>query len=99
MTNYDELFSLNGKTALITGGTGGLGSAVALSFLQKGAQVAVCSNHPEKAAPAADYAKKLNRPFLSLACDITCSDSAWSTVPESTVCSPQKATMMKRFRK
>ena len=65
MTNYDELFSLNGKTALITGGTGGLGSAVALSFLQKGAQVAVCSNHPEKAAPAADYAKKLNRPFLS----------------------------------
>ena len=35
MTNYDELFSLNGKTALITGGTGGLGSAVALSFLQK----------------------------------------------------------------
>lgn len=48
MTNYDELFSLNGKTALITGGTGGLGSAVALSFLQKGAQVAVCSNHPEK---------------------------------------------------
>lgn len=76
MTNYDELFSLNGKTALITGGTGGLGSAVALSFLQKGAQVAVCSNHPEKAAPAAEYAKKLNRPFLSLACDITCSDSA-----------------------
>ena len=32
MTNYDKLFSLNGKTALITGGTGGLGSAVALSF-------------------------------------------------------------------
>ena len=64
MANYDKLFSLNGKTALITGGTGGLGSAVALSFLQKGAQVAVCSNHPEKAAPAADYAKSSTGPFF-----------------------------------
>ena len=29
MTDYNEIFSLKGKTALITGGTGGLGSAIA----------------------------------------------------------------------
>ena len=32
MENYQNLFSLNGKTALITGGTGGLGSAIALGL-------------------------------------------------------------------
>ena len=35
MTDYNEIFSLKGKTALITGGTGGLGSAIARAFLQQ----------------------------------------------------------------
>lgn len=48
MENYQNLFSLDNKTALITGGTGGLGSAIALGFLQQGADVAVCGGHPEK---------------------------------------------------
>ena len=67
MTDYHALFSLEGKTALITGGTGGLGSAVAKAFLQQGAQVAVCGTRPEKAAAIADLARSLDRPFLSLA--------------------------------
>ena len=53
-----SLFSLKGKTALITGGTGGLGSAIARAFLQQGAQVAVCGTRPEKAAPIEELAKK-----------------------------------------
>lgn len=32
MENYQNLFSLDNKTALIAGGTGGLGSAIALGF-------------------------------------------------------------------
>ena len=48
MENYRDLFSLEGKTALVTGGTGGLGSAIALAFLQQGANVAVCGGHPER---------------------------------------------------
>lgn len=43
MENYRDLFSLEGKTALITGGTGGLGSAIALAFLQQGANVAAAA--------------------------------------------------------
>ena len=70
MENYQNLFSLDNKTALITGGTGGLGSAIALGFLQQGADVAVCGGHPEKAAGLADYAAQAGRKFLSLRCDI-----------------------------
>ena len=70
MENYRDLFSLEGKTALVTGGTGGLGSAIALAFLQQGANVAVCGGHPEKAAGLADYAAQAGRKFLSIRCDI-----------------------------
>lgn len=82
MENYRKLFSLEGKTALITGGTGGLGSAIAMAFLQQGAQVSVCGGHPEKANFIADYARELGRPFLAVACDITKSDSVNNMLEE-----------------
>ncbi len=71
MTNYQDLFSLKEKKALVTGGTGGLGSAIAMAFLQQGAHVAVCGGHPEKAEPLQEYARGLGRSFLSIRCDIT----------------------------
>lgn len=75
MTNYSELFSLKGKTALITGGTGGLGSAIAKAFLQQGAHVAVCGTHPEKAEPLSDFAQIQGQHFASLFCNLTDSES------------------------
>ena len=71
MTDYQKLFSLAGKRALITGGTGGLGSQIAAAFLQNGADVAVCGGHPEKADPLGELAASLGRRFLALKCNIT----------------------------
>ena len=42
------LFSLEGRTALVTGGNGGIGRAIALGFRAAGAQVAVTGRTPEK---------------------------------------------------
>jgi NAD(P)-dependent dehydrogenase (short-subunit alcohol dehydrogenase family) len=46
MTLFD-LFSLSGKRVLVTGGTSGIGLAIALSFQAAGAQVTVASNRQE----------------------------------------------------
>jgi len=41
---FEEMFSVKGKTALVTGGTSGLGFDIALRLLQGGAKVVVASN-------------------------------------------------------
>lgn len=64
MVNYQELFSLKGRRALIAGGTGGLGKAIAAAFIQQGARTAVCGGHPEKAA-------ELLPDALVFRCDLT----------------------------
>jgi 2-dehydro-3-deoxy-D-gluconate 5-dehydrogenase len=43
-----EMFSLEGRVALITGGNGGLGRAIALGFWQAGARVAVTGRNAAK---------------------------------------------------
>ena len=52
MTN--RLFDLTGKSALITGGSRGLGKAMARAFAEAGADVLICSRHAEELGPAAD---------------------------------------------
>jgi dehydrogenase/reductase SDR family member 4 len=49
-----ERFSLAGRTALVTGGSRGIGRAIALTMAACGARVAVCSRHLDACQAVAD---------------------------------------------
>jgi len=70
--NVLDRFRLNGKVALVTGGTKGLGKAMAEGLAAAGAQVAVISRHGDEAAAIAAELQAANRtPCAGYACDIT----------------------------
>src|SRR5687768_9332484 len=58
MASLDELFRLDGKVALVTGGYGGIGEAVSHGLASLGARVAVAGHNAEKAAACAETLRK-----------------------------------------
>jgi NAD(P)-dependent dehydrogenase (short-subunit alcohol dehydrogenase family) len=43
-----DLFNLRGRSAVVTGGSKGLGKAIARGFVEAGAKVMICSRHEEE---------------------------------------------------
>lgn len=78
------LFDLSGKTALVTGGSKGIGKAIARLFAEAGANVAICSRHEEELKQAAtEIAQGLNVRCVYRVTDMTRRDdvdalAAWA---------------------
>ncbi|AUX69804.1 3-oxoacyl-ACP reductase [Porphyrobacter sp. HT-58-2] len=66
-----NLFDLTGRVALITGGNGGLGLAMARGLAKAGAHVAILARNPEKNAAAVEELRTHGAgDVLALTCDI-----------------------------
>lgn len=65
-----DIFNLEGRTALVTGGSRGLGREMALAFAKKGANVAIISRKQEKCEAVADEVRALGRESLGLSCHV-----------------------------
>lgn len=67
----DDLFSLAGRTALVTGGTSGIGAVAARTLRAAGASVAVTSRETARAEAAAAELPPGDGEAMGLRCDVT----------------------------
>lgn len=63
-------FDLSGRSALITGGNGGIGLGMAQGLLQAGASVMIWGSRDEKTMQAVDSLKKISDKVDGLVCDV-----------------------------
>lgn len=71
MEDFTDLSSIDGEYALVTGGSSGLGKAIATALMQNGIKVAICARNCDNATDLIQYAKDNNFTLLPIECDIT----------------------------
>jgi NAD(P)-dependent dehydrogenase (short-subunit alcohol dehydrogenase family) len=68
--NVRQLFDLTGRTAIITGGSIGLGRQMAEGLAEMGANLVLCARKKERCEQAAAELQNLGVKTLALACDV-----------------------------
>jgi gluconate 5-dehydrogenase len=68
--NARELFDLDGKTAIVTGGGSGIGRDMAQALAEAGANVVLCARKVERCEQAASELAGLGVKALGLRCDV-----------------------------
>src|SRR5213594_591197 len=73
-------FSLEGRTAIVTGGGTGIGKSIAIEFARTGADVALCSRQLEHLEPVAKEITNLGRRTFAVAVDVRQEDQVKAMV-------------------
>lgn len=63
--------SLNGKVALVTGGSSGIGFAITEALLKEGMKVAICGKSQEKLTKAESAFREYSKNLFSMPADVT----------------------------
>jgi NAD(P)-dependent dehydrogenase (short-subunit alcohol dehydrogenase family) len=74
--DYKGLFDLAGRTAVVTGASGGIGRSIALALAAHGADVLAAGRNPEKTRQTADEVAALGRRAATFVLEITSRQSA-----------------------
>lgn len=77
------MFDLKGKTAIITGGSKGIGRAIALSFAEAGANMALAARGPEALEQTAKEAEERGIRALAIPADVTDPEQLQSLVDQT----------------
>ncbi len=84
MTSAVERFDLSGRVALVTGGSRGLGRAMALGFAEAGADVIIASRKLENCRRVAAEVEALGRRALAVSCHVAHWDELGALVDTAT---------------
>ena len=76
-------FGFDGKVAVVMGGAGGIGSAIAMALAEHGAAVAVLDAASEAAVKVAGHIQNMGRRTCALACDISSSEQIQNAIDET----------------
>jgi 3-oxoacyl-[acyl-carrier protein] reductase len=79
-----RMANIDGKVALVTGGSRGIGAATAIRLAQEGADVALTYNQsPERAAEVVDQIKAAGRRALAIQADSASADAVTAAVEQT----------------
>jgi NAD(P)-dependent dehydrogenase (short-subunit alcohol dehydrogenase family) len=78
-----DLFNLEGKTAIVTGGAAGLGQQMALGLAEAGSNIVVCSRKLERCQEAAHKIEALGVKALAFRCDLNREEEIENVVRET----------------
>jgi len=78
-----EIFSLEGKRALVTGASRGIGAAIALAYAECGADVALAARSADDIEALADKIRGLGRNAVAITTDVTDLDQVHACVDQA----------------
>ncbi len=76
-------FDLTGRVAVVTGGSSGIGKAIALALAEEGANIVITARTRENVAQAAQDVQALGRRSLGVPCDVREADQVASMVQQT----------------
>jgi len=80
-TSFPSLFSLTGKTALVTGGTRGIGQAMAIAMAEAGADVVLVQRDESNTSTHDDIVRRIGRKAWIHVADLSDRESVKNIIP------------------